>query len=394
MLSGIESHNFSLQSSPVTRRNARTIFRQALPVLACTFVAFVASAAGPGLGAASASLPPGFFGISPASLGSLDDSEYERMGDAEVGTLRVPFYWPAIQPPPQAGEPGGEPAYKWAATDGLVTQATINGMELLPFVYGTPSWTAKDMRIAPVRSERARRGWESLFRALVKRYGPGGEFWTTPGLAPEGFEPNPIKAWQIWNEPNSPTFMKQGQAVQDYARTLDIAARAIRETDPDATIALAGLFSSPKGGEEFSRFLGRLFRVGGVSDDFDVLGMHPYAPKIDKLQERFVLAIGAMSAAGIGKPIWVTELGWPTGGTSEGNFRKTPRGQAAILRRAFDLLVARRDEWGIQRVIWYTWRDNTLQPGCDLCQYSGLFKRKGGPKPAWFAFVEYTGGKP
>ena len=364
--------------------------------IASAVIALVALAAAATWPPAAAAAPPSpeFFGIAPSAVESLDDSEYERMGDAEVGTLRVPFYWPAIQPPTQAGEPGGEPAYKWATTDRIVSQAAIHRMELLPFVYGTPSWTAKDMRIAPVRTERARRGWENLFRAMVRRYGPDGEFWTTPGLAPEGVEPNPIRAWQIWNEPNSPTFMKQGQAVQDYARTLDIAARAIRETDPDATIVLAGLFSSPKGGEEFSQFLTRLFRVAGVIEDFDVLGMHPYAPKLDKLQLRFAFAGAVMNAAGFSKPIWVTELGWPTGGTKEGNFRKTPRGQAAILRRAFDLLVARRDEWGIQRVIWYTWRDNRLLPGCDLCSYSGLFKRKGGPKPAWFAFVNYTGGQP
>lgn len=345
-------------------------------------------------GAAAEPPPPEFFGIAPSAVESLDDSEYERMGDGKVGTLRVPFYWPGIQPPTQAGEPGGEPAYKWATTDRIVTQATSNGMELLPFVYGTPSWTAKDTRIAPVKTERARRGWENLFRAMVRRYGPDGEFWTTPGLAPEGFEPNPITAWQIWNEPNSPTFMKQGNAAQDYAKTLDIAARAIRETDPEATIVLAGLFASPKGGEEFEQFLARLFRIGGMIEDFDVLGMHPYAPKVDKLVERFQLAVSAMFNAGFSKPMWVTELGWPTGGTKKGNFRKTPRGQAAILRRAFDLLVARRDEWGIQRVIWYTWRDNRLLPSCDICSHSGLFKRKGGPKPAWFAFVDYTGGKP
>lgn len=348
-----------------------------------------------GAGGAAAEPPtPEFFGIAPAASDQLTDEEFARMGAGEVGTLRVPFYWPGIQPPTQAGEPGGEPAYKWGTTDRIVTQATINGMEVLPFVYGTPSWTANDTRVPPVRSERARRGWEALFRAMVHRYGPGGEFWTTEGLAPEGYEANPITAWQIWNEPNSPEFMKQGNGAQDYAQTLDIAARAIRETDPEATIVLAGLFASPKGGELFERFLDRLFNIGGVEEDFDVLGMHPYAPKIDKLAERFKLAGGAMINAGFSKPVWVTELGWPTGGTKKGNFRKTPRGQAAILRRAFDLLVARRDEWGVQRVIWYTWRDNRLLPSCDICSHSGLFKRKGGPKPAWYAFVDYTGGQP
>ena len=336
-----------------------------------------------------------FFGVSPASAEQLTDEEYDRMGAAEIGTLRVAFYWPHIQPPTQAGEPGGEPGYKWADTDRIVARAAANGMEVLPFVYGTPPWTAHDPRVPPVRSERARRGWEDLFRALIERYGPGGEFWADPTLAPQGIDPKPITSWQIWNEPNSPTFFKQGHnTASEYARTLDIAARAIRETDPDATIVLAGMFASPSGGELFEQFLGRLFSIGGVGEDFDALGMHPYAPKMDKLRLRFDFALAVMHGHGIDKPIWVTEMGWPTGGTKLGNFRKSPSGQAAILRRSFDLLLARRDDWGIQRIVWYTWRDNRLLPSCDICSYSGLFKRKGGPKPAWYAFVDYTGGKP
>ena len=345
--------------------------------------------------AAAAPPTPTYFGLAPAAPEALSEEEYARMGKAEIGILRVPFFWPHIQPETQAGEPGGEPAYRWDYTDRIVTQATINGMKVLPFVYGTPSWTGNSVRLPPVRSERARQGWEALFRALVARYGPGGTFWTTPGLAPAGHDPVPITDWQIWNEPNSPTFMKQGRDTAGaYAQMLDIADRAIHETDPEASVVTAGLFADPKGGEQFESFLRRLFQNGGVEQDFDVLGLHPYAPKIDKLSERVNFARAVMRNHGISKPIWVTELGWPTGGTKLGSFRKTPRGQAAILRRAFNLLLARRNQWSIHGIVWYTWRDNRLAPKCDICSYSGLFKRNGGPKPAWRAFVDYTGGQP
>jgi hypothetical protein len=363
-----------------------------LGALALAVVAVLAQRPQP---AAAEPPSPEFFGIAPASAEQLTEAEYAKMEAADVGTLRVAFFWPHIQPPTQAGEPGGDPGYKWGDTDRIVAQAAANGMEVLPFVYGTPSWTAADTRVPPVRSERAREGWDQLFRALVKRYGPDGEFWNDPTLVPPGIDPRPIRAWQIWNEPNSPTFMKQGgNTAQQYALTLDIASRAIRETDPDARVVLAGLFAAPKGGELFERFLGRLFSIGGVAEDFDALGMHPYAPTMPKLRLRFDLAIETMHRHGIGKPLWVTEIGWPTGGTKVGHFRKSPRGQANTLRRSFNLMLARREQWGIQRVIWYTWRDNRLLPSCDICSYSGLFKRKGGPKPAWFAFVDFTGGQP
>jgi arabinogalactan endo-1,4-beta-galactosidase len=369
----------------------RGVARAAAAAAAAALVAALLGGAQPAHGAPS----PKFFGIAPSAPEDLGEAEYERMGRARVGTLRVPFFWPHIQPETQAGEPGGEPSYDWGYTDRIVTQATINGMTVLPFVYGTPSWTGSSVRLPPVRSERARRGWDALFRALVGRYGPNGTFWTTPELAPEGHDPNPITDWQIWNEPNSPTFMKQGHDTAGaYARMLDIADRAIHETDPDAQVVSAGLFASPAGGEEFESFLHRLFQNRSVDEDIDVLGLHPYAPKIGKLVERFEFARRVMRQHGVNKPIWVTELGWPTGGTREGNFRKTLRGQAAILRRSFDLLIARRSKWGIAGIVWYTWRDNRLQPGCDICSYSGLFKRDGGPKPAWDAFVDYTGGQP
>ena len=134
---------------------------------------------------------PGYFGIAPAAPENLTDDEYARMGKAEIGTLRVPFYWPHIQPETQAGEPGGEPGYKWAYTDRIVTQATINGMKVLPFVYGTPNWAGSSVRLPPVRSERARRAWEGLFRALVGRYGPGGDVLDDAGAGAGGPRPDP-----------------------------------------------------------------------------------------------------------------------------------------------------------------------------------------------------------
>ena len=57
-------------------------------------------------------------------------------------------------------------------------------------------------------------------------------------------------------------------------------------------------------------------------------------------------------------------------------------------------MLAHRNEWGISGIVWYTWRDNLLSPKCYICSYSGLFKRRGGAKPAWYAFVDYTGGQP
>ena len=103
---------------------------------------------------------PQFFGIAPAAAEQPHRRRVRAHGRADVGTLRVAFFWPHIQPPTQAGEPGGDPAYKWADTDRIVRQAAINGMEVLPFVYGTPSWTGSDPRTPPPVGAARATGWD------------------------------------------------------------------------------------------------------------------------------------------------------------------------------------------------------------------------------------------
>ena len=42
---------------------------------------------------------------------------------------------------------------------------------------------------------------------------------------------------------------------------------------------------------------------------------------------------------------------------------------------------------------WYSWRDTSDPTQCDWCPGSGLFPETTlDPKPAWDAFVSFTGG--
>lgn len=62
---------------------------------------------------------------------------------------------------------------------------------------------------------------------------------------------------------------------------------------------------------------------------------------------------------------------------------KTRAGQAAVVRRAYRLLLRRRGRWRIADVDWYSWQDGEEDPHCVFCQHAGLFDREGDPKPAW-----------
>ena len=79
------------------------------------------------------------------------------------------------------------------------------------------------------------------------RYGPEGTFWAEHPEIPA----KPIRAWQIWNEQNSPQYFGPGRPDQIYAKLVTEASRAIKVEDPNADVVLGGMFISPSGKNEF-----------------------------------------------------------------------------------------------------------------------------------------------
>jgi len=93
-------------------------------------------------------------------------------------------------------------------------------------------------------------------------------------------------------------------------------------------------------------------------------------------------------------PIWVTEVGWATGGLPS-PFRTSEAGQAARLNRAFRALIAARGRLRLRRVIVFGLQDRPYRS--DATRWwgprVGLFGIAGHPKPAWRTFVGFTGGR-
>jgi hypothetical protein len=88
-------------------------------------------------------------------------------------------------------------------------------------------------------------------------------------------------------------------------------------------------------------------------------------------------------------------MGWATGGPP-GYFTTSLKGQAKLLKAAFKALLRTRRELNLGTVIWFQWRDRKLNPGeADWWEpHTGLFTLRGKPKPAWRAYVTFTGGRP
>ncbi len=343
-------------------------------------------------GSARASVPPGFFGVVPQ--GPIEQADYARMAQAEVGTLRFQLSWALANPAPGV--------YDWTASDAIVGGAASAGIRPLPFLFETPTWAAtldghacgsECAAFAPA-GPGALEAWRGFAEGAARRYGPGGEFWE---LHPE-LPARPIRVWQIWNEQNSSTFFMPRPSPRRFAALLDPAHDAITAVHPRARIVLGGMFGLPRSGPRGSipawRYLSRLYRHDGGAD-FDGVAAHPYAPTLSGVFSQIDRLRAAMLSAEDGQTrLWVTELGWASNGAASG-LNVGPRGQARRLRHSFERLLAQRRQLRLANVDWYSWRDRaaTTDGLCLWCPGSGLVDKGLEPKPALAAFTAFTGGR-
>jgi hypothetical protein len=324
------------------------------------------------------SAPREFYGAIPA----IDPSttEIDRMGAGRLGTLRINLYWGAVQPT-RASD------YDWTHYDQIVGDAASEGIRVLPTVYGSPPWVAPRPNLPPQGGHLG--DFRRFVEAAAARYGHGGIFWqehpTVPQLA--------VNWWQLWNEVNSPSFWTRKPNPKQYVRLLRNFHAGIESGDPSALIVLAGLFPTPdvKHGIDSDRFLQGIYR-NRAKPLFDATALHPYSttPQLALERVRDIRRIMAQYRDRKAR-LWLTEVGWATGGHPRTALTVSTRQQARYLRQTYRLMAKNRHRYKISGVIWYSWRD---VPGGIWFQHTGLFTSHLDPKPAWRAFTGLTGGKP
>jgi len=230
---------------------------------------------GGGSAAPPPKLPRGFFGIAPQTVLTPEDVRYMRAGGLE--SMRMPIAWSVVQP-------RRDGPYDWSSIDATIETASRGGLEILPFLAGTPKWLGRETTL-PVHNARQRSAWTAFVKAAVARYGPGGEFWRLHRTEGVNYEPaitvpKPVRTWQIWNEANF-FYFAFPVSPRDYAQLLALTRRAIKSVQPGAKILLTGLFGRPnaKGakGMPAATFLEQLYRVPGVKANFDYVALHTYA---------------------------------------------------------------------------------------------------------------------
>ena len=331
---------------------------------------------------AGARAPAGFVGISPQSVPS--DSDFELMAKAGVTSVRLPLSWSQIEPNNPATKPPD-----WSSFDRAVELAAVHGLRVFPFVWGAPPWLSDLPGVEPVTPRRLQ-AWRSFLRRAASRYGPYGEFWSNNSeLTPE-----PIRYWEVWNEPNIVTF---GSAdPEGFAKLVRASGQVLHRIDPGSKVILGGLFGRPlrvPPNMHPGQFLSRLYRARDVKQWFDGVGLHPYVAGASAMRGQIGNLRRVMELHKDGStPIYVTELGWGSD-SYESRWERGLYGQADQLSLAFSMLANHRSSWGIAGVWWFSWADAD-GPTCQFCDSAGLLTDNREAKPSWYRFNIWTGGDP
>ncbi len=383
---------------------ARTaLLRFALSAL-LGFAAAPAVAGASLLAPSPAAVPDGFVGMNldgpmyPDTAAGIDlAQQFTAIEQAGVESVRVTFGWSRAQPyaswsqvpAPGSGQfvnVGGIPT-DFQQLDELVGLAAQHGITVLPTVIYAPQWDITGASSQSIGRPATDRPYAAFLTALVDRYGPRGSFW-------QGYSPpaEPIRTWEIWNEPNIDYFWPAQPFARSYVALLLAASKAIKAADPGARVMLGGL-------PNYSwTDLASIYRVAGARAAFDVVGLHPYTatPAGVITITRYVRRV--MDANhDAAKPIIIDEVGWPASkglpGGGGGGLGTTVAGQARNTAALLPLLARDRVALNVSAFDYYTWAGAKLPPSAAFSEFSfaGLFDYIDGAlvqKPAFAAFAK------
>lgn len=315
-------------------------------------------------------------------------AEFQRMAAGGVRVARILVDWQYIERSPGQRD--------WAGMDAVFAASAQSRVAVLPMIFGSPSWISQQPARAPVYTPSQRAAFALFVRDLVARYKPGGTYWQSqPQLIP-----NPPRSWQLWNEPNLPGFWGGKPNARRYGQLLAIASDEIRAADPAAQVVTAGIFpyKTLRRSVPLAKYLPRLLRIKKVRRRVDAIAVHPYGRSPKQVLANLRDARRVINRNG-GKriPMWVTEVGWSTGGVlwKKSPFRATERQQAKRLTATYKLLRKNAKRLRLQRALWFAFRDFDEPGDRDLwITRMGLFDVAGNPKPAWFAYARSAGGQP
>jgi hypothetical protein len=262
--------------------------------------------------------------------------EYDYLGYMGISWVLNTFYWNSIEP-----EQG-----KWdfSRYDPMVDSSAAAGIKIMGILAYDNRWIHADGKNHDYVPPERLPDYLEYVRKTVERY------------------KGKVGAWCIWNEPNTSFW---AGPKKEYYQLASLAASAVREIDSEV-ILLGGSFNRGIFGLQKS-FIKGLFEYGAM-EKTDGAAFHPYElnpARTARLYDEFKKTVGRY---GFGDKIWVTEIGYPTGGwyPTKVSEKKFP----AYIIKTSVLLTAR----GTQKLFWYQMFDPVTRNSKNSENYFGLLR--------------------
>jgi polysaccharide biosynthesis protein PslG len=299
------------------------------------------------------------------------DCAFGLMAADHIGIVRFELDWAGVEPSPGEWDFSGYDAIETLLAEHHLTWMPIL-MDAPPFASKAPN--AKATGLYPPRRDAQYAKFVSL---AVKRYGPHGSFWKSNPKLPY----YPVRAWQLWNEPNLNYYWEPRPVPSAYARLLIAGSKAVRSADRHAEVVTAGMPYSSLGYPLLKYWAGLL--RAGAGGYFDAAAINTYAHAASAAFNGVVNLRRFLNRSGArGKRLWITEFGWAVGGPP-GIFtvgRSQGRAVASFLRDA----ERERGALRLQQVFYYDWRDVPVPRGRFNWWglHTGLYGTSSVPEPA------------
>lgn len=211
--------------------------------------------------------------------GEAPDRTCEMLRAAGLGWVRSDFDWTTIET--KQGE------WNFATMDRVVSACEARGVQLLPILTSPPAWA----RPAHEKLDK----WSEYVKRVVAHY------------------QKRLPVLEVWNEENISAFWKSPNPTNYYTllrRTYEAArSESCQMYAGPVSISFGGTAGVPLS------FIEEVYKLGGARF-FDIMSVHPYShPRrpegsLDIALEKLRALMAKYGDAK--KPIWITELGWPT----------------------------------------------------------------------------------
>lgn len=257
-------------------------------------------------------IPPDAFGMAHAGS-RFTEKENRLLDEMGVAWIRSTFRWDSIQKRTKQ--------WDFRQWDRYVANEERTGNKILavlaydvPWIYGKEEKEAR-RHIEPEKIPY----FLQYVEGVVRRY------------------KGRIHAYEIWNEPNW-LFWKGPD--EDFFALARETAKRIREVDPGAYIVAGSFWRVPRG------FMKGMFR-SGVFQYADAVSFHPYALDPEGVMVLYDELRELLEQEGFKGDIWVTEVGFPTGGWYLSRVSEE-RKPSYVIKTLAGLLVR-----GARVVFWY-----------------------------------------